>query len=186
MKKIFNNLLDAIIGIEEVYFGIESLKESIQWKKLYNFYLIEAETEEEKTLLSFDAKQLLLKVNKYRIVLKNYSENYEFYDRTNTIQERDLKYTSDKFFTEVVSPIRHKALNCLKQIKKMINNSKNNEEKNILKSVSILILNSTNQLINICSAILQYNKELLIDNLKSKGIDFKKKYELFPIEWKEV
>lgn len=60
-KKIFNNLLDAIIGIEEVYFGIEGLKESIQWKKLYNFYLIEAETEEEKTLLSFDAKQLLYK-----------------------------------------------------------------------------------------------------------------------------
>lgn len=68
-----------------------------------------------------------IKVNKYRIVLKDYSENYEFQDRTNTIQERDLKYTSDKFFTEVVSPIRHKALNCLKQIKRMINNSKNNE-----------------------------------------------------------
>lgn len=181
MRDFYDNIFDLVIGLEDLLEGVFQLEESKLWNRIYKKRFLEVVTEEEKSILNFDVKELLKKATRYRNALKHYSENYEKYDKTNTIQENDLHYTTDKFFTQVVNPLREKTLRSLKQLTKMLKSSKSKDEVNTLEKTKSLIIQDTNKLIDICIRIIEFNKEKLLDHLQKVNIDFKQKYNLIHI-----
>lgn len=178
MRTEVDNIFDAILILEDFFALPFQLEESALVSEYFKKHLIEAGTEEEKTWFAFDAKELLKKANHYRVILKHYSENYEKYDNLNSVQENDVKFTTDKFFTQVVSPIRKKALKSLNQLDRMLAATKNDEDRNILLQVKNLIVQETNSLIDICVRIIEFNKTGLLSHLQSLNVDFKQKYNL--------
>lgn len=185
MRDFYDNIFDLVIGLEDLLESTFQLEESKLWNILYKERFLEATTEEEKSILNFDAKELLKKAIRYRNALKHYSENYEKYDKTNIIQENDLYYTTDKFFTQVVNPLRGKAIKSLKQLNKMIEVSKSEDEIITLEKTRDLIIQDTNRLIDICIRIIEFNKEKLLNHLQKINVDFKQKYNLIYISLKD-
>lgn len=80
VRNKIDNLFDAILTLEDLLTLPFQLEESTLIQKYYKRHFIEAETEEEKTWVNFDAKELLRKANSYKNILKHYSDNYERYD----------------------------------------------------------------------------------------------------------
>lgn len=185
MKAKFNNIFDAILGLNEVLRFVNKLQESILINEYFNKHLLEAETKEEKTILQFDAQALLKKVYSYKIKLEEYVNHSDLYDNTDSIQERNLKFTTNSFFLDVVKPVRSRALSALKQLKRMISKTKDDHDRDILNVVIEQILDETNILIDDCANILEYDKKIIID-LKKKGIDYRKKFDLIPISWEDI
>lgn len=172
----FTSIFDAVDQFEATLLDISRLKESILWRKALR--IREAASDKEKSILNFDGKQLLARVELYSYKLESYRANYDFYDNTNTIQEKDLQFTTDKFFMEVVAPVREKAIDALNQLSKMILSSKVSEDKKYLTIAYKQTITNLNNLIDACIRMLELNKPTLINNLKNKGIDFKEKYNL--------
>lgn len=184
---MIKSLFDAIDQLDILFYDLKySLPEGEILREYYKRHSLKIKTKEEKAWINFDGTQLLLKINKYRNSLKEYRQNYEFYDNTNSIQERDIKFTTNKFFTEIVSPIRVKALSSLGQLKLMIQNTKIEKDKNQLNTIMSQMIISTNELIDACIRVIQINKPELIQDLKNKGIDFKQKYELLHITIQDI
>lgn len=185
MKAKFNSLLDAILGFNEILRSVNELKESILLNEYFHKHLLETETDEEKSFLQFDAQALLRKVYQYNVKLQEYIDNKDVYDDTNSIQERNLKLTTNNFFLDVVKPVRSKALSALKQLKQMIQATNDEHDRDILETVIEQILQETNDLIDDCINVLKYEKKI-IEDLERKGVDFRKKYDLIHIEWNEI
>lgn len=181
------SLFDAIDQLEDIFYDIKySLKESKDLRKLQRLHLVEFDDQTEKTWLSFDAGQLLAKVNNYRNSLRHYRQNYRKYDKTNSIQENDSQITTSKFFDEVVTPLRSKAISSLKQLKRMIANSNMQNEKDTLEVVMNRLVLSTNELIDACIRVIEISKPNLVRNLKTFGIDFKNKYNLVYVDLNSI
>lgn len=184
--KEFESLFDAINNLEDIFYDIRySLDEGEILRKIFKDHLTEM-TIEEKSWVQFDSKQLLLKINNYRNALKHYRLNYNEYDRTNTIQENDVKITTFKFFTDVVAPLRKNAITSLKELNRIIQNTKSLDEKENLNIVKVSLIKSTNELMDVCITVIETNRKNLIENLKRKGIDFKISFNLIHIDPEEV
>lgn len=176
----FNNLIDAIIQFENILLSVNEIEENRLWESLFHHFNEEI-TDEVKSILNFDGRQLLNKIRNYEKRLEYYANNYNFYDDTNSIQENDLKMTTNKYFTEIVSSFREKAIKSLKQLKRMIRETKNKYDKHYLTQTLYGIIKSTNELIDICIVVIQFHKQSLVDNLALKNIDFKEKFNLIHI-----
>lgn len=183
--KEFNNLFDAIIQFEAVLFDISTIRENELWIDIFH-RLNETITDEMKSILNFDGAQLLSRVREYEIRLKHYRDNYEHYDDTSSIQENDLKFTTNKYFTEVVSSFRDKAIVSLKQLKRIIRNTKNENDKYYLMQSLQGIIHNANELIDVCVIVIETYKQSLVHNLALKNIDFKEKFNLIHISMKEL
>lgn len=181
------SLFDAIDQLEDIFYDIKyPLEESKDLRKLQRLHLVEFDDQTEKSWLSFEAGQLLTKVDNYRNSLRHYRQNYKEYDKTNSIQENDSQITTGKFFDEVVTPLRSKALGSLKQLKRIIANLNMQNEKDTLEVVMNRLVLSTNELIDACIRVIEISKTSLVRNLKTFGIDFKEKYNLKHIDLNNI
>lgn len=147
------------------------------WNEAFN-HLYETISNNSKSVIAFDGRELLHKIDFYRERLEHYINNYSKYDNTSSVQENDLKFTTNKFFTDVVAPIRDEAIDALKQLKIMIKETKTLNDKNFLTSCLMKTIYNTNMLIDCCMLVVEKTKPSLIKNLKKKNIDFKEKYNL--------
>lgn len=72
----FTSLFDAIDYFEDILYDIDyTLKESKLWRKIFKQSLKESDS--AKSILNFDAKQLLRRANEYRTKLRYYRQNCE-------------------------------------------------------------------------------------------------------------
>lgn len=167
MNNELTTLFDITIGLENLLNEAYNLNENIHFVKI-------AKTQKwklkENNIVLGDIQTYRSNIKAYKQKLKYYAEHYAELDKFG-----DTK-TTDKFFTEIVAPMRPRAEKSFKVLKKTFEKYENNQE--LLLALDELKV-SVNEYIKTCRRIIKFNPRL--ENLR-KLYSFEKlvdKYNLF-------
>jgi len=105
--------------------------------------------------------------------LEAFIENADYFNDTSCV---------DKFLNGSITKVRNQAIKSLNVLRSKANNSKDVKERNILLEALSSLKETVNMYIVIVQSIFEHKSGKLFNILKSRGIDYKEKYNLTQIE----
>lgn len=160
------NLYELNLAAKYLLSSISELSEAWSWKSFCDYKntsLNESKTHYETTFNTLHQNALA-----YSNMLKNYVDNHNYYED---------KSLQDKYLNGEITVVKKLAIKNLKVLENRANNSKDEIEKQRILNVTEDIKNVINDYLEILRDVLGHDRKLQTI-LLSKGIDYKKKYDL--------